>query len=173
MFLLKHLTAPLTHAQTVAVVVLETVITHRPGPGVVSPETRGVCGQFCLLSRCVIIIWLPLCRVDFNVVEEGRSGILSLVRNGVVLCAVEVGVLHMGDSTLKINVEHVKVICHLEGWSELRHSRRVKVVGVALVCCLGEHPELVLVELGRDQRGHHREHSLVQSEVSIWSRASY
>ena len=38
-------------------------------------------------------ILLPLCRVDFNVVEEGRSWILPLVRNGAVLCAVEVGVL--------------------------------------------------------------------------------
>ena len=93
MFLLKHLTAPLilTHAQTVAVVVLETVITHRPGPGVVSPETWEICGQFCLLSRYIIL--LPLCWVDFNVVEEGRSWILPLVRNGAVLCAVEVGVL--------------------------------------------------------------------------------
>ena len=71
---------------------------------------------------------------------------------------------------MNINVDHVTVICHLEGWSELWHSRRVKVVGVALVSGLGEHPELVLVELGRDQRGHHREHSLVQSEVSIWLR---
>ena len=93
MFLLKHLTAPLTHAQTVAVVVLETVITHRPGPGVVSPETRGIYGQFCLQSRYVLYFLLPLCRVDFNVVEEGRSWILPLVRNGAVLCAVEVGVL--------------------------------------------------------------------------------
>ena len=124
---------------------------------------------------------LQLSGVDLCPSQEARSWVLTVVPDGPVLGAVEVGVLGRQSDRVKIRrmasqnkrkvglsftnllfcgMNFKNIISNLEILAEGWHHRHVKVVGLVVWGGLGEGPELVLVVLRTDQGGDHGQGSL-------------
>ena len=109
------------------------------------------------MNYCLFIKYSQLGSVDFGMIQEGRSRILTFVPDGSISCSMEVGILKLWN----YGVFNTDLQENLKIFWKFWNNWSIKIIVLVVCSSLGECPECVVLfmVLGAYQGWYHWEHS--------------